>query len=84
MPDAEGINCKVGLASNGDRPKVSPHKSRSFRYNNPNLEDIFRFINGLSVTDADKKILEETARRVPHGALAKFRENYLTYISRGR
>lgn len=84
MPEAEGINCRVGLSSGGDRPKGPANRSRSFRHNNPNLEDVLNFIRGLSVTDSDKETLEKTARRVPHGALAKFRDNYMNYISRGR
>lgn len=82
MNDAEGINFKVSVPTNreGSRPAVG--SSRSFRHNNPNLEDIMRFITGLPLPIGDKESLAKIAKRVPHGALANFRNNYVKYLKK--
>lgn len=80
MNDAEGMNFKVSVPT--DRESSGPAKSRGYRHSNPNLEDIMKFIGGLSVPPRDKEALLKVARRVPHGALASFRNNYANYLSK--
>lgn len=80
MNDAEGINFKVGVPTDRDGSKAKIAKSTSLRHNNPNLEDIIRFIDGLPITSGDKKSLKKAAEKVPHGALANFRSNYSNYL----
>lgn len=80
MNDAEGMNFKVSIPTDREPAKVG--KSRSYRHSNPNLEDIIKFIGGLSVPSRDKDTLVKVARRVPHGALASFRDNYVNYLKK--
>lgn len=80
MQEAEGVNFKVGVAGEEGRRRAPPGKQPGFRHNNPNLEDIFRFIERLPVSEDDKRNLANVAKKVPHGALASFRENYAKYI----
>lgn len=82
MNDAEGINFKVSVPTEREGSRTLPGKSRGYRHNNPNLEDILQFIHGLSVPSGDKDCLLKAARRVPHGALASFRENYVNYLKK--
>lgn len=82
MHEAEGLNFKVGVpAENDDRPKkVMPRAG--FRYNNPNLNDIYSFIGGLPITEKDKEYLVGVAKSKPHGALFNFRKNYMHYLTK--
>lgn len=80
MNDAEGINFKVAVPTDREGARVAPGKGRGYRHNNPNLEDIVRFVQGLPVSAGDKECLLKAARRIPHGALASFRDNYMNYI----
>lgn len=82
MNDAEGINFKVAVPTEREGTRIAPGKSRGYRHNNPNLEDIMRFIQGLPVPSSDKESLSKAARKVPHGALANFRENYANYLKK--
>lgn len=82
MHEAEGINFKVGVAGEPDGPRRLPGRPKSYRYNNPNLEDISAFIGRLSLSESEKNELLRAARRVPHGALARFRENYMNYLGK--
>lgn len=82
MNDAEGINFKVAVPTEREGSKLVPGRGRGYRHNNPNLEDIMRFIQGLPVPASDKESLARTARKVPHGALANFRENYANYLKK--
>lgn len=82
MNDAEGINFKVAVPTDreGSRPAVG--SSRGLRHNNPNLEDIMRFIKGLPLPAGDKESLAKIAQKVPHGALFNFRSNYVKYLKK--
>lgn len=82
MQEAEGINFKVGAASEKeDRSKrIAPRPG--LRYNNPNLEDILSFIENLPLTNGDKECLVKVAKGKPHGALFNFRKNYMHYLSK--
>jgi hypothetical protein len=83
MQEAEGINFSVGVPSEnqGGIKKMKPRGG--LRHNNPTLNDIFIFIERLSLTNADKDRLRSAARTVPHGALASFRKNHMRYIGKG-
>lgn len=70
----------MGVPSDRDG---GPKKIKPFgglRHNNPSLRDILAFVDGLSLTDTEKDRLRAAARKVPHGALASFRKNYMRYI----
>jgi hypothetical protein len=82
MNDAEGINFKVSIPTDRGGSNAKIARSMSLRHNNPNLEDIIRFIDGLPITSGDKKILKKSAEKVPHGALANFRSNYSNYLNK--
>lgn len=84
MHEAEGVNFKVGAAGEPSGPRPKPGAFGGYRHNNPNLEDIVGFVGRLSLSDGDKEILIKTARRMPHGALARFRENYMNYLGNKR
>jgi hypothetical protein len=83
MHEAEGVNFKVGVAGERDGPRPKPGGSRGYRHNNPNLEDVFSFIARLSLSDSEKQELAKAASRIPHGALARFRDNYMNYLGKG-
>jgi hypothetical protein len=83
MHEAEGVNFKVGVAGERDGPRPSPGGFRGHRYNNPNLEDVLSFIGRLSLSESEKKELAAVAGRIPHGALARFRDNYMNYLGKG-
>lgn len=82
MNDTEGINFKVAVPLDRDGTKPVVGATRGYRHNNPNLEDIMRFIQGLPIPSGDKESLSKVARRVPHGALASFRSNYVNYLKK--
>lgn len=81
MQEAEGVKMGVSASprdSGGKR--IGPRGS--LRYNNPTLDDILKFIDGLPVTPADKESLVKSARATPHGALSNFRKNYMRHLSK--
>jgi predicted glycosyltransferase len=82
MNDAEGINFKVAVPTDREGSRLAVGATRGFRHNNPNLEDIMKFIQGLPVPLGDKESLSKIARKVPHGALANFRSNYVKYLKK--
>lgn len=82
MHEAEGINFKVGVAGEASGPRSQPGMARGYRHNNPNLEDMVGFIGRLSLSDGEKGRLLKVVRRMPHGALARFRENYMNYLGK--
>lgn len=82
MHEAEGVNFKVGVAGESSGGRQQPGRARGYRHNNPNLEDIVGFVGRLSLSDGEKDALIKAARRMPHGALARFRENYMNYLGR--
>lgn len=84
MAEAEGMNFKVGVPSETQGLKKKMGKSGGIRYNNPTLEDVLIFIRRLPLIESDRITLEKIAKRIPHGALANFRENYSNYLSRGK
>ena len=83
MHDAESINFKVGVPKDQENEsrKIPPRKG--YLYNNPSLDDVVRFVEGLQISKGDKEKLLKTARRMPHGALARFRENYTNFLNKG-
>lgn len=83
MNDAESINFKVGVPKEADKEsrRIAPRKG--YTYNNPSLDDVLRFVEGLQIAKSDKDRLSKIARRMPHGALSKFRENYMHMLSKG-
>jgi hypothetical protein len=83
MHEAEGVNFKVGVAGERDGPLPKPGVSRGYRHNNPNLEDVVSFIGRLSLSESEKQELAKVASRMPHGALARFRDNYMNYLGKG-
>lgn len=82
MNDTEGINFKVAVPSEREGTKFVPGLGKGYRHNNPNLEDIIKFVQRLPLSAGDKETLATAARKIPHGALAKFRENYANYLNR--
>jgi hypothetical protein len=80
MPETEGMNFKVGpLNNNLDRSrKIS--NSRGAKYDNPSVEDIFKFINNLNIAEFEKEKLVEIIKKMPYGALRTFRNNYNNYL----
>jgi len=80
MHEAEGINFGVSIPKeeSGGPKRIKP--AGGFRHNNPGLDDIIGFIDGLALTKTDKECLTAAARRVPHGALFNFRKNYMHYL----
>lgn len=82
MNDAESINFKVGVPkdSENDNRRIKPR--RGYLYNNPSLDDVLGFVEGLQIAKSDKDRLSKIARRMPHGALAKFRENYMHMLNK--
>ena len=84
MNDAEGLNFKVELPKDLDKRTTRIEKPRSYKANNPDLNDIFNFIQKLPVSDQDKDRLLGFAKKVPHGALANFRKNYMNYLTRSK
>jgi len=82
MHEAQDINFKVDIPKQQDNISRKIGKSNSFKFNNPNLEDILSFIDRLQITDNDKKVLIECSKKIPHGALANFRKNYINYLKR--
>lgn len=83
MHEAEGVNFNVGVAGEREGPRPKPGKPTSYRHNNPNLEDVVAFIGRLSLSDSEKLQLKNVAKRIPHGALSRFRDNYMNYLGRG-
>jgi len=83
MHEAEGVNFKVGVPSDGGERRKGPNATRGYRHDNPTLEDIIRFVRGLPLPESDIERLVSSARKVPHGALSKFRQNYSNYLGRG-
>jgi len=82
MHEAEGINFSVNVPKEkeGGQKRIKP--AGGFRHNNPSLEDVIRFIEGLPLTKSDKEYLSSAARKVPHGALFNFRKNYIHYLKK--
>ena len=80
MHEAEGVNFKVGVAGESAAARPQAGRVRGYRHNNPNLEDIVGFIGRLSLPEGDKQRLLKASSRIPHGALAKFRDNYMNYL----
>jgi len=84
MHETEGINFKVGVPGEGEKPQRKIPKQGGLRHNNPNLEDIIAFIGGLPLPESDRDSLLKSARSVPHGALSNFRKNYMKYLNKER
>jgi hypothetical protein len=82
MHEAEGVNFKVGVAGESKGPQPKPGARKGYRHNNPNLEDIVSFIARLSLSDSERQELVKVASKMPHGALARFRENYMNYLGK--
>jgi hypothetical protein len=83
MNDAESINFKVGVPKDSDKESRRIPARKGYLYNNPSLEDVLRFIEGLQVAKSDRERLAKIASRMPHGALARFRENYMHLLNKG-
>lgn len=83
MNDAESINFKVGVPneSEKDNRRIAPRKG--YVYNNPSLDDVLRFVDGLHIAKSDKDRLSNIVRKMPHGALSRFRENYMHLLNKG-
>ena len=81
MPDAEGVNFSVGPMRRPDGGKDNRKIPRNTRYDNPTLNDILLFINNLGIGSKAKDHLAKTARSVPNGSLAHFRNNYQKYLN---
>lgn len=82
MHEAEGVNFKVGVPGETSGPRPQIGKPSGYRHNNPNLEDVLGFVGRLSLSDDEKRRLIKVAQRIPHGALARFRDNYMGYLGR--
>ena len=54
MNDAESINFKVGVPKDQENEsrKIPPRKG--YLYNNPSLDDVVRFVDGLQISKGDK------------------------------
>ena len=82
MPETEGINFKVGALQKNQDSKRKINNSRGPKYDNPNLDDIFRFIDNQTISEDEKKKLIKIIKNMPHGALKTFRDNYYKYLKR--
>jgi hypothetical protein len=83
MHEAEGVNFKVGVSGESGESRPKPGGATGYRHNNPNLEDVVSFIGRLPLSDSEREGLVKVARRIPHGALARFRDNYMNYLGKG-
>lgn len=82
MPEAEGMNFKVGTLQKEQDNKRKIKKSRGPKHENPSLEDIFQFINNLTISEQEKQKLISVIKKMPYGALKTFRDNYNNYLKR--
>lgn len=83
MPETEGMNFKVGaLQREEGNSKRKINNSRGLKHDNPNLDDIFNFINNQNISEDEKKKLIKIIKNMPHGALRTFRDNYYKYLKR--
>lgn len=76
MKETENLNISLGSE------EKKQNKKSSLKLNNPNLNDIIDFIHNIDITDSEKEKLIKAAKKVPHGALKNFRDNYKIYLRR--
>jgi hypothetical protein len=82
MHEAEGVNFRVGVPSDDGQRRRGPNSTRGYRHDNPTLEEVVNFVRGLPLPQSDIETLIAHAKKVPHGALFKFKQNYLNYLGK--
>jgi hypothetical protein len=84
MQEAEGMNFSVGVPNEGPSGPQKIKPTRGIRHNNPTLNDVLSFINGLPLNKTDKERLVSVARKTPNGALLNLKKNYMRHVGKER
>jgi len=82
MHEAEGLNFSLGFIKPHDTGKDIRKlaNSRSVYEKNLTINDIFVFIENLSIGKDSKKTLKKIAAKIPNGSLSNFKFNYRNYL----